>query len=49
MKTDALATLASNIHILEENQNITMLVIRRTMPCTTSELLQPPNYEDDED
>ena len=43
MNTDALATLASNIHILEENQNISMSVIRRTMTCTTSELLQLSN------
>ena len=49
MYVDALATLASNIHIPEENQNITMSVIRRTMPCTNSEFFQPPNYEDDED
>ena len=43
---DALDTLTSKIHILEENQNITMSVIKRTMPCPTSELLQPSNYED---
>ena len=49
MYANALATLASNIHISKENQSITMSVIRRTMPCTTSELLQSPNYEDDED
>ena len=42
---DALATLASKIHISEENQNINMLVIKRTMPCPTSELFQPSNYK----
>ena len=46
---DALATLASKIHIPKEEQNITLLVIRRTVPCPISELLQLSNYEDDED
>ena len=46
---DALATLASKIHIPEQKQNITLSVIRRTMLCPASELLQPSNYEDDED
>ena len=43
---DAVATLASKIHIFEENQNITMTVIKKTMPYPINELLQPSNYED---
>ena len=43
---NALATLASKIHILEENQNITMSIIRRNMSCPGSELLQSLTYED---
>ena len=46
---DALATLASKIQIPKENESITMAVVRRTLPCTASELLQPLEYEEDED
>ena len=46
---DALATLAYKIHILEENRKITVSVVKRTLPCSISELLQPPGCEDDDD
>ena len=45
---DALATLASKIHIQEENRKIVVSVVKRTLPCPASELLQPPEYEDDD-
>ena len=48
MYADALATLAAKIHISEEKQNIAMSVVRRNLPCPFSELLQPPDYNDDE-
>ena len=46
---DALATLASKINIPGENRKIVVFVVKRTLSCPASELLQPPGYEDKDD